>query len=106
MISSKKGEISRNKIQNYSASFSYGNAIRALFGSFDIRYWRTQRNLMYGTTYEGSLSRIESVLLDNNSKGFSVNGEVSKRFDGISTTINAFRRFQSDRGQRYCDRER
>lgn len=88
MISSKKGEISRNKIQNYSASFSYGNAIRALFGSFDIRYWRTQRNLMYGTTYEGSLSRIESVLLDNNSKGGSVNGEVSKRFDGISTTMN------------------
>lgn len=88
MISSRKGETGRNRMQNYSASLSYGNAVRALFGSLDVRYWRTRRNLMYGTTYEGSLSRIVSVAADNESKGFGVSGEVSRRFDGISTTVN------------------
>lgn len=88
MISSKEGEISRNKRQNYSASLSYGNAIRALFGSVDASYWRSERNLMYGTTYEGSLSRIESYIRPNTSDGWSLNAKISKRFDGISTTFN------------------
>lgn len=89
MISSKQGDISRDKRQNYSASLSYGNAIRALFASAEASYWRAHRNLTYGTTYEGSLSRIESVPLDNTSDGWSASGKVSKRFDGISTTVNA-----------------
>lgn len=88
MISSKEGEISRNERQNYSASLSYGNAIRALFGSVDASYWRSRRNLMYGTTYEGSLSRIESYIRPNTSDGCSVHAKISKRFDGISTTFN------------------
>lgn len=89
MISSKQGDISRDKRQNYSASLSYGNAIRALFASAEASYWRAHRNLTYGTTYEGSLSRIESVPMDNTSDGWSASGKVSKRFDGISTTVNA-----------------
>lgn len=89
MIASKKGDISRNKRQNYSASLSYGNAIRALFISADGQYWRSHRNLMYGTTYEGSLSRIESSLIPNTSDGWALNGSISKRIDGISTTVKA-----------------
>lgn len=89
MIASKDGEISRDKRQNYSASLSYGNAIRALFFSVDGQYWRSRRNLMYGTTYEGSLSRIESLPIGNTSDGWSFSGRISKRFDGISTTVNA-----------------
>ena len=99
MIGSKDGDVSRNKRQNYSASLSYGNAIRALFFSVDGRYWRSRRNLMYGTTYEGSLSRIESSPIANTSDGWSLNGRISKRFDGISTTVNAsggFSRSRSD----------
>lgn len=88
MIASKAGETSRSKMQNYSASLSYGNAIRALFGSVDASYWRARRNLMYGTTYEGSLSRIEAVPIGNTSDGWSIGAKASKRFDGISTTVN------------------
>lgn len=97
MIGSKDGDISRNKRQNYSASLSYGNAIRALFFSVDGQYWRTHRNLMYGTTYEGSLSRIESSPIANTSDGWSLNGRISKRFDGISTTVNASGGFSRSR---------
>lgn len=89
MIASKQGDISRDKRQNYSASLSYGNAIRALFGSVEGSYRRSRRNLIYGTTYVGSLSRIEAVPWDNMSDGWSVNAKISKRFDGISTTVNA-----------------
>lgn len=88
MISSKNGDVSRNKMQNYSASLSYGNAIRALFGNIDVTYYRSDRNLMYGTTYLGSLSRIESFAIPNQSEGYNVSGKISKRFDGISTTFN------------------
>lgn len=88
MIASKEGDISRTRMQNYTASLTYGNAIRALFGSIDASYYRSERNLIYGTTYEGSLSRIEAIAMDNSSDGFSVSGKISKRFDGISTTAN------------------
>ncbi len=87
-ITSKQGPLSRNRTQNYSVSLSYGNAIRALFGSVDASYRRTRRNLMYGVTYEGSLARIEAVERDNSSHGYDLRASVSKRFDGISTTFN------------------
>ncbi len=88
MIASKQGEISRIRRQYYSASLSYGNAIRALFGSLDASYQRAERNLIYGTTYEGSLSRIEAVAMENLSDGYNIGGKISKRFDGIATTVN------------------
>ena len=88
MIVSRQGDISRDRRQNYSVSLSYGNAIRALFGSVDVGYYRSRRNLLYGTTYEGSLSRIEALRMDNLSDGYSVDVRVSKRFDGIATTLN------------------
>lgn len=87
-ITSKQGPLSRNRGQNYAVSLSYGNAIRALFGSVDASYRRTRRNLMYGVTYEGSLARIEAVERDNLSDGYDLRASVSKRFDGISTTFN------------------
>lgn len=89
MISSKEGLISLNRDQNYSAAFSYGNAIRALFASAEVRYWHTHYNLMYGTTYEGSLSRIKAKAINHHSDGFSVSGKISKHLDGLSTTVNA-----------------
>mgnify|MGYP000756129924 FL=1 len=88
MIASKEGDISRTRMQNYTASLSYGNAIRALFGSLDVGYRHARHNLTYGTTYYGSLSRIEAQLRDNTSEGYNIDGRLSKRFDAISTTVN------------------
>lgn len=88
-ISSKEGEISRTGTQDYSASLNYGNAIRALFGTLSASYSRSSRNLMYGTQYIGTLSQIESYAIDNDSENVSLNARISKRFDGISTTVTA-----------------
>ena len=88
MISSKEGDISRNRTQSYAASLNYGNAIRALFASLDAGYRRTRRNLLYGVSYEGSLSTTEAIAIDNLADGYDLGATFSKRFDGIATTFN------------------
>lgn len=88
MIASKEGDISRTRQQSYTASLSYGNAIRALFGLLDVGYRHARHNLTYSTTYYGSLSRIEARLRDNTSEGYNIDGRLSKRFDALSTTVN------------------
>lgn len=87
-ISNKTGEQNRVARQSYSASLSYGNTIRALFGSLNVSYWRQNNNLIYGTVYDGSLSRITATPLDNQSEGYTLSGTLSKRFDAIATTIS------------------
>ncbi|MEZ7955386.1 MAG: hypothetical protein QMB82_09575, partial [Bacteroidales bacterium] len=64
-----------------------GNAILSLFGSIEGTYWKNKSNTMYGTQYTGTLSKIESFNIDNISQGYRLNGKISKRFDGIATTI-------------------
>lgn len=86
-ISSRDGKIRESAMQNYNAELSYADAIISLFGSVSATYWRSRSNLMYGTRYYGSLSRVESYDIDNLSQGFSIQARVEKRFDDISTTI-------------------
>ncbi|MEZ7874614.1 MAG: carboxypeptidase-like regulatory domain-containing protein [Bacteroidales bacterium] len=87
MILNRSGNISESQYQNYSANLSYGNAILSLFGSIEGTYWKNKSNTMYGTQYTGTLSKIESFNIDNISQGYRLNGKISKRFDGIATTI-------------------
>ncbi len=87
VISSKDGRISENDLQNYSVSLSYGNALHSLFASLNASYYRNHSNLMYGTQYIGTLSRIESYALDNVSDGYDLSGKISKYFDGIGMTL-------------------
>ena len=86
-IASRSGAIGENKKLNCSVSLKYADALSALFASLDASYWRTGSNLMYGTTFDGTLSRIESYAIDNVSQGYGVSGRVSKYFDGILTTM-------------------
>ncbi len=87
-IASRTGDLLRTRRQNGSASLSYGNAIRALFGSLEGRYWRQRRNLTYGTRYAGTLTQITTEAAPNTSRGWSVSGKLSKRFTAIATTVN------------------
>lgn len=88
VISNKRGELLHNKTQNYSAGLSYGDVINELMGSLNVSYWHRHSNLMYGTTYTGSLSRIESYDIPNSSNGYNTAMTLSKRFDAIATTVN------------------
>lgn len=87
-ISNKTGEQNRVARQSYNTSLSYGNTIHALFGSINATYWRQTNNLIYGTVYDGSLSRITATPMENQSEGYTLSGTLSKRFDPIATTIS------------------
>jgi hypothetical protein len=87
MLSSRDGQIRESVMQNYSAGLSYSDAVISTFGSLNVSYWRTKSNLMYGTEYVGSLSKVESYAIDNLSQGFSASGRIEKRFDDLATTV-------------------
>lgn len=87
-IGNRKGELRENRMQNYSVSLNYGNALKSLFGSLDARYWRTNSNLMYGTVFSGVLSWVESYPIDNVSQGYVFGGKISKRVEQIATTFS------------------
>lgn len=87
VIQRKDGDISKTQLQNYTLSLSYGNAIDVLFAGIDASYFISHRNLTYNTNYHGSLSEIEAVDIPSRSNGYSANGNISKRFDVIATTI-------------------
>lgn len=97
VIVNKKGEISHERNQNYSASITYADVLKALFGSLTASYYYSRRNLMYGTTYEGSLSRIEAVKKPNTMDGYILYGKISKRLSGIRTTLNFSSRYSQSR---------
>jgi len=88
MILNRSGNINESQYQKYSTNLSYGNAILSLFGSIEGSYWKNKSNTMYGTQYTGTLSKIESFNIDNISQGYILNGKISKRFDGIATTVS------------------
>lgn len=87
IIGSRDGDIAYGRYQTYSAELRYADALLSLFGSVRADYWRSRSNLMYGTEYIGSLSRIQTYSIDNVSQGWSIDGKIEKRFDAISTTI-------------------
>ena len=87
VIGSRDGDIARGLYQRYNAELRYADALLSLFGSVQASYTRSRSNLMYGTEYIGSLSRIQTYSIDNVSQGWSIDGKIEKRFDAISTTI-------------------
>lgn len=99
IISNRMGDQRRVARQSYSASLSYGNTIRALFGSINASYWLQNNNLIYGTIYEGSLSRITATPLDNQSEGYTLSGTLSKRFDAIASTVSLTALYSSQQAE-------
>ncbi|HIR61941.1 MAG TPA: carboxypeptidase regulatory-like domain-containing protein [Candidatus Coprenecus avistercoris] len=87
IIGSRNGDIAHGRYQTYSAELRYADALLSLFGSVRADYWRSRSNLMYGTEYIGSLSRIGTYSIDNLSQGWGIEGKIEKRFDAISTTV-------------------
>lgn len=99
IIGSRNGDIAHGRYQTYSAELRYADALLSLFGSVKADYWRNRSNLMYGTEYYGSLSRVGTYDIDNLSQGWGIEGKIEKRFDALSTTVGipvGFRRTWMD----------
>ncbi len=87
-IGNKSGDLSRTSSQLCSADLKYGDALRALFFSAGATWWCNEQNMTYGTEYDGTLSRITAVMMDNVSSGVSTEGRISKRISAIATTFS------------------
>lgn len=86
-ISLKNGNISHTKMQNYSASLNYANAIAVLFTGIKASYWRSHNNLTYGVDYKGLLSYVHSYNIPNLSHGLDLDWNFSKQVDILRTTF-------------------
>lgn len=87
LIGSRDGRIAEGSHQNYSAELRYADALLSLFGSVKVDYRRNDSNLMYGTEYFGSLSRVRTYDIENTSQGWGIEGKIEKRLNAISTTV-------------------
>lgn len=88
-IATKDGELRHTRSQNYLASLSYSSALNLIFANLEASYYRAGSNLTYAYSYDGALTRIESVAAPNLSHGLGLEAKVSKHFLPISTLISA-----------------
>lgn len=86
-ISSTGGELPLYKNQNYGLTLAYASAPVAAFANLKGSYWKSWKSVTYGTVYEGTLTRLESVDEPSRSHGFRVSADFSKLLFAISTTM-------------------
>jgi hypothetical protein len=79
-VSGSEGKVSKTSNQNCYAGLDYGDAISELFYSFKASCNHARYNLMYGVKYYGSLSKVESNEIDNNTSGYTFSGQIGKGF--------------------------
>lgn len=83
-------QLSETKRYGGNANLRYRNALRALFANVGFSYSCTHDNQTYGYTYEGATSVVQAVAQPTIVDRYSVNGEVSKGFDLLRSTIRLF----------------
>lgn len=86
-VQNRSGIISESRYTSCSVTLNYGNAILSLFGAMEASYWINHSNVLYGTEYLGSLSRLTAYAFDNTARGIRTNASFGKRFDAIATTV-------------------
>jgi hypothetical protein len=86
-VQNRSGIISESRYTSCSVTLNYGNAILSLFGAMEASYWISHSNVLYGTEYSGSLSRLTAYAFDNTARGIRTNASFGKRFDAIATTV-------------------
>lgn len=83
----ESGDIPKSLLQSYLAELRYADAIHSVFGAVKAYYLRSNNNILYGTSFQGALSRIDAYMIDNVSSSFGINARIEKRFNDISTTV-------------------
>ena len=84
-----EGKLYEQQRQNYSVNLSYRNPIYALFGNVGASYYNQYANLLFGYNFADILRVQTSYDIPNTTEGISVNGNISKGFDVIASTLTA-----------------
>ncbi len=88
VISNKSGKESCVKKQRYALSFAYSDILHALFADLRFSYDWNKRNLIYNTTYEGFLSKVNAVEVSNLFHSWGINGCISRRFTPMTISLS------------------
>lgn len=83
-------QLSETSHYGANASLRYRSALRALFANVGIGYRRTHDNQIYGYSYEGATSVVQAVDQPTTTSSYSLNGEASKGFDFMRSTLRVF----------------
>ncbi|MDE5999248.1 MAG: outer membrane beta-barrel protein [Bacteroidaceae bacterium] len=91
-----------SETKNYGANVGlrYRSAIRALFANLGFNYHRTHDNQIYGYSYEGATSVVQAVNQPTVASSYSINGEASKGFNFLRSTIRVFGSYSLSESER------
>lgn len=78
-----------NYVETYSANYSlsYKHSVKLLFANLSVRYSTQKRNFTSSSYNTDDWSCYTTILRPNRSNTFSINGEISKSFADINTTV-------------------
>ncbi|MCQ2197693.1 MAG: hypothetical protein MJZ60_09260 [Bacteroidaceae bacterium] len=91
-----------SETKNYGANINlrYRNALQALFANIGFNFRRSHDNQIYGYTYEGATSVIQAVDQPTVADNYSVNGEASKGFDFLRSSVRVFASYALTQSER------
>ncbi len=93
-------QLSETKNYGANASLRYRNALQALFASIGFNFRRSHDNQIYGYTYNGGTSVIQAVNQPTVADSYGVNGEASKGFDFLRSTVRVFGGYNFSKSER------
>lgn len=80
-------QLSETKNYGAGAGFRYQSAINALFASVSFNYHHAGDNQIYGYSYDGATSVVQAVDRPTTADSYTVNGEASKGFDFLNSSL-------------------
>ncbi len=93
-------QLSETKNYGANASLRYRNALQALFANIGFNFRRSHDNQIYGYTYDGGTSVIQAVDQPTVADNYGVNGEASKGFDFLRSTVRVFGGYNLSKSER------
>ena len=93
-------QLSETKNYSVHASLRYRNALSALFANVGFGFRRSKDNQLYGYRYEGATSIVQAFNQPTRHDNYSLNGEVSKGFDFMRSSIRLFANYNLAKSER------
>ncbi len=98
-------QLSETKNYGANASLRYRNAIYAFFANIGFNYHRTHDNQLYDYSYEGATSVVQAIDRPTAATSYGINGDISKGFDFLSTTLRLLGSYTLSESERLIARE-
>lgn len=89
MLARKSGVLPRTSSLAVSGRLEYKNPVSGLVASAALRWSRSWRDMIFSSVIDGSRLQESALAMDNHSDNLQASINAAKRFQSLSTTINA-----------------